>query len=171
MTLWMAHRTHSPAETASPEQRYRVTNWTGCNRAFFSRAGGGTLWIDDAVLSGWRASAAALWRSCARLKLARCSRCHCARPGASRTSLKTLLGLTISVPHYTTLARRAAGLDVPQRIRACGPVHLAVCSTGLKVFGEGGWKPRLDGKHKRRVWVPRCIWRSTPQRAGSRRMS
>ena len=50
----MAHRTHSPAETASPEQRYRVTNWPDCIRALVSR-GEVTLWIDDAVLSGWRA--------------------------------------------------------------------------------------------------------------------
>ena len=53
-TLWMAHRTNSPAESASPKQRYRVTNWPGDNRALVSR-GAVALWI-NAVLSGWRAS-------------------------------------------------------------------------------------------------------------------
>ena len=45
-----------------------------------------------------------------------------------------------------------------------GPLHLAIDSPpiglgGLKVFGEGEWKIKLHGKDKRRVWVPRCIWR------------
>ena len=31
-------------------------------------------------------------------------------------------------------------------------MHLAIDSTGLKVFGEGEWKIRLHGKDKRRVW-------------------
>lgn len=70
------------------------------------------------------------------------------------TSLKTLLGLTIPVPHYSTYSRRAAGLDVPRLTRASGggPVHLAIDSTGLKVFGEGEWHMRQHGKGKRRVW-------------------
>lgn len=70
------------------------------------------------------------------------------------TSLKNLLGLTIRVPHYSTFARRASGLDVPRPAPASagGPVHLAIDSTGLKVFGEGEGKIRLHGKDKRRVW-------------------
>ena len=45
-------------------------------------------------------------------------------------SFKKLLELTIPVPHYSTLARRAAGLVVPQISRASGigPLHLAIGS-------------------------------------------
>lgn len=70
-------------------------------------------------------------------------------------SIKTLLELTISVPHYSTLSRRAAGLVVPQITRPAGggPVHLAIDSTGLKVYGEGEWKVRTHGADKRRVWL------------------
>jgi hypothetical protein len=33
-----------------------------------------------------------------------------------------------------------------------GPLHLAVDSTGVKLYGEGEWKVRLHGKEKRRTW-------------------
>jgi hypothetical protein len=61
----MAHRTHPPVETAAPKPKYRVANWSDgyrarMNWARMSRALGSrgevTLWIDEAVLSGWRAS-------------------------------------------------------------------------------------------------------------------
>jgi hypothetical protein len=39
-----------------------------------------------------------------------------------------------------------------RRLRRAGRSHLAIDSTGLKVFGEGEWKIRLHGKDKRRVW-------------------
>lgn len=65
-----------------------------------------------------------------------------------------MLGLTIPVPHYSTLSRRAADLVVPKLVRGAqkGPLHLAIDSTGLKLFGEGEWKMRQHGKAKRRVW-------------------
>jgi hypothetical protein len=33
-----------------------------------------------------------------------------------------------------------------------GPLHLAVDSTGIKLYGEGEWKVRLHGADKRRTW-------------------
>lgn len=154
----MAHRILSPAETASPKPKYRVTNWPAYNRALVSR-GEVRLWIDDAVLSGWRASGGKGKRYsdaailCA-LSLRAVFKMPLRQTQGFLASLKKLLELTIPVPHYSTLARRAAGLVVPQHIRASGggPVHLAIDSTGLKVFGEGEWKIRLHGKDKRRVW-------------------
>ena len=35
---------------------------------------------------------------------------------------------------------------------ARGPLHLAVDSTGVKLYGEGEWKVRLHGREKRRTW-------------------
>jgi hypothetical protein len=130
--LWMAHRILSPAETASPKPKYRVTNWPAYNRALVSR-GEVTLWIDDAVLSGWRASGGKGKRYsdaailCA-LSLRAVFKMPLRQTQGFLASLKKLLELTIPVPHYSTLARRAAGLVVPQHIRASGggPVHLAV---------------------------------------------
>jgi hypothetical protein len=72
-----------------------------------------------------------------------------ARPDAAAR----LLGLEITVPHYSTFSRRAATLTVPKPARpADGPVRLAVDATGLKVYGEGERKVRVHGPDKRGVW-------------------
>ena len=130
----MAQRIPSPTETASLKRKYRVTNWPDYNRALVSR-GEVTLWIDDAVLCGWRArggkgkrySDAAIL--CA-LSLRAVFKLPLRQTQGFLTSLKTLLGLTIPVPHYSTYSRRAAGLDVPRLTRPSGggPVHLAIDS-------------------------------------------
>ena len=111
----MAQRIHSPAETASTKSRYRVTNWPDYNRALVSR-GEVTLWIDDAVLSGWRASGGKGKRYsdaailCA-LSLRAVFRMPLRQTQGFLASFKKLLGLTIPIPQYSTLARRAAGLE------------------------------------------------------------
>ena len=139
-------------------QTYRVTNWCDYNRALMSR-GEVTLWLDEAVLDGWRAvggkgmrySDAAIL--CA-LSLRAVYKLPLRQTQGFLHSLKAMLGLTIPVPHYSTLARRAADLAVPQLERGPqkGPLHLAIDSTGIKLFGEGEWKMRQHGKAKRRVW-------------------
>ncbi len=50
----MAQRV-SPRSIASAKSRYRVTNWRDYNRALVAR-GSITLWIDEEVLAGWRAT-------------------------------------------------------------------------------------------------------------------
>jgi hypothetical protein len=67
--------------------------------------------------------------------------------------LTRLLDLAIEVPPYSTFCRRAAALEVPKLARPAGggPLHLAIDTTGLKVYGEGEWKVRVHGKAKRRV--------------------
>ena len=52
----------------------------------------------------------------------------------------------------TTLSRRAASLDVKLPRLSREPLHLAVDSTGVKLYGEGEWKVRLHGAEKRRTW-------------------
>lgn len=73
------------------------------------------------------------------------------------SSLLSLLGRAdLPVPHYSTLCRRRARLEVlvGNDRQAEGPVRLVVDSTGLKVSGEGEWKVKKHGKDakKRRVW-------------------
>ena len=145
-----------PVPTVPAKQTYRVTNWPACNRALVSR-GAVTLWLHEAVLRGWRATGGRSKRySDAAILCALSLRAICKLPlrqteGFLR-SLTVLLGLTIPVPSYSTLSRRAEDLVVPPLPRwARGePVHLAIDSTGLKLFGEGesseadqktGWGP------------------------------
>ena len=72
-------------------------------------------------------------------------------------SLVALLGADITVPCYSTLSRRQAGLSVELSAPAAEPLHLVIDGTGLKVFGDGEWKARQHGitkscSSKRRVW-------------------
>jgi hypothetical protein len=155
--LWMAQRIHTPpAPSAKP--RYRVTNWRDYNRALVAR-GAITLWIDEEVLAGWRATGGKGLRYsdaaivCA-LSLRAVFRLALRQTEGFLLSLKRLLGLNIDIPDHSTFCRRAAALDVPQPAAPAtgGPLHLAIDATGLKVHGEGEWKVRIHGKDKRRVW-------------------
>ena len=135
-----------------------MTNWADYNRALVAR-GGVTLWLHEEVLRDWRAvggkgmrySDAAIL--CA-LSIRAVYKLPLRQTQGFLLSLKTALQLTIPVPHYATLSRRAADLAVPELKRGAqkGPLHLAIASTGLKLFGEGEWKMRQHGKGKRRVW-------------------
>jgi hypothetical protein len=49
-----------------------------------------------------------------------------------------LMRLSLASPHYSTLCRRARGLELslaaPSKIK-----HMVIDSTGLKVYGKGEW--------------------------------
>lgn len=154
----MAKQVQSSPASVPSKPRYRVTNWRDYNRALVSR-GSITIWIDEEVLAGWRATggkgrrysdAAILCALGLRVVFGLTLR----QTQGFLASLAGLLGLTIEVPHYSTFCRRAGALLVPQLARPTGggPLHLAIDATGLKVHGEGEWKVRVHGKGKRRVW-------------------
>ena len=68
-------------------------------------------------------------------------------------SLVQLMQITLDIPDYTSLAKRAAKLGVVLDVRKHkGPIDVVVDSTGMKVFGEGEWKTRKHGISKRRTW-------------------
>ena len=70
-------------------------------------------------------------------------------------SISKLMLLEISVPDFSTLSRRGRGLSLPARpkIKITDPVHLAIDSTGLKVFDEGEWlQSKYNVKAKRKRW-------------------
>jgi hypothetical protein len=56
-------------------------------------------------------------------------------------SISKLMGVDITVPHFTTMSRRGNGLSLPPKTasKSAKPVQLVVDSTGLKIFGEGDW--------------------------------
>ncbi len=86
-------------------------------------------------------------------------------------SLITLAKIKLAVPDYTTLCRRRKLLEVMLPRQAKGrAIHLAVDSTGLKVYGEGEWKARQHGVTKRRTWrksAPRSGRSEQRDRGGS----
>jgi hypothetical protein len=67
-------------------------------------------------------------------------------------SIAKLLGVDITVPHFTIMSRRGNGLSLSAKAASmnANPLHLVVDSTGLKIFGEGEWlgkyiKPSANG--------------------------
>src|SRR4051794_38494018 len=54
----------------------------------------------------------------------------------------------------STLSRRAETLKLPKPRSGlgCGPVHLLVDSTGLRLCGPGEWLEEKHGTKRRRAW-------------------
>jgi Transposase DDE domain len=147
--------------TNKPKRRYRIRNWRDYNSALVRR-GSLTLWVEQGVVNKWRDAAEPAGRGRRRLYSDLAITCALtlrevyglplrATQGLVRSVLR-LLGSDLPAPHYSTLSRRAASLDVGLPRLSKGPLHLAVDSTGLKLYGEGEWKVRLHGKEKRRTW-------------------
>jgi IS5 family transposase len=68
-------------------------------------------------------------------------------------SLGNLLQLAVAIPHYSTLSRRRAQLEVElPRTRGTEALHVVVDSTGVKGCGAGEWKVRQHGYTDRRTW-------------------
>jgi IS5 family transposase len=139
---------------------YRIRNWREYNQALVRR-GSLTVWVDQASLDTWVYQGPAQWggqyvysdtaiqclltiRAVFHLPLR-------ATQGMAQ-SVFELMGLELGVPHYSTLSRRAADLEVDLARKSKGPLHLVLDSTGLKVYGEGEWKVRKHGYSKRRTW-------------------
>jgi len=147
--------------TNKPKRRYRIRNWPEYNSALVRR-GSLTLWVEQGAVNKWRDTAAPARRGRRRFYSDLAITCALtlrevyhlplrATQGLVRSVLR-LLGEDFPAPHYSTLSRRAATLDVKLPRLSTGPLHLAVDSTGLKLYGEGEWKVRLHGKEKRRTW-------------------
>jgi len=137
----MARKTRKSPQEPSPKPRCRVTSWPEYNRALVER-GSVTLWLCDDVVEGWRAHGG---KGCVCSDVA--VPCGLSLRAVFNLTLRQAQGFLMSlarrllpglpVPHYSTLCRRAAGLEAPEPGRRPGPIHLVTDSTGLKVFGEG----------------------------------
>ncbi len=70
-------------------------------------------------------------------------------------SIAKLLQLNISVPDFSTLSRRGSDLTLQPTPKSNSneAIHLAIDSTGLKIFGEGEWcEEKHRNKAKRKSW-------------------
>ena len=56
-------------------------------------------------------------------------------------------------PNYSSISKRAKTVKVVYCNKSSSPIrHIAIDSTGLKVFGDGEWKVKKHGTEKRRTW-------------------
>jgi hypothetical protein len=147
--------------TNKPKRRYRIRNWRDYNSALIRR-GSLTLWVEQGVVGRWRDSAAPVKRGRRRFYSDLAITCALtlrevyhlplrSTQGLIRSVLR-LLGAEVPAPHYSTLSRRATTLDVKLPRLSKSSLHLAVDSTGVKLYGEGEWKVRLHGQEKQRTW-------------------
>lgn len=141
--------------------KYRVKNWKQYNQAL-CRRGDVTLWIDEETIEAWYASPAELRRHGAQfiysnaailcaLTLRAIYHLPLRQTRGFLQSLLALMTLDLEVPCYSTLSRRAKGLEI--ELPSSGEAtHIVIDSTGLKIYGEGEWKVRTHGVSKRRTW-------------------
>jgi hypothetical protein len=146
----------------NPKAKYRLRNWKEYNQSLVGR-GSLTLWISEDVLAAWRNTQRTGRRGhpqdytdTAILTMATVQevyRLQLRQTQGLVASVVELLGLDLPIPHYSTLSRRRAQLEVAlPRTRRAEPLHLVVDSSGIKVFGEGEWKVRQHGYTRRRTW-------------------
>jgi hypothetical protein len=147
--------------TNKEKRRYRIRNWRDYNSALVRR-GSLTLWVEQSAVNKWRDTTAPVRRGRRRYYSDLAITCALtlrevyhlplrSTQGLVRSVLR-LMGVDLPAPHYSTLSRRAATLDVKLPRLSSGSLHLAVDSTGVKLYGEGEWKVRLHGADKRRTW-------------------
>lgn len=140
---------------------YRIRNWPAYNAALIGR-GSLTLGVDDDAIRSWRYSGptqrgAQYHYTDAAIRCVLTLRVvyHLAlraSEGLAR-SVFALLAVSLPVPSYSTLSRRAAELPVALgALPRATPLHLVIDSSGFKVYGEGEWKVRQHGWSKRRTW-------------------
>jgi hypothetical protein len=159
----MPHKFNADRRDKIPKQKRRVTNCGEYDESLRQR-GDLTVWISDDALAVWLApprttpggqpvfSDLAI-EICLTLRMV--FKQPLRQTQGLMRSIAKLLGVEITVPHFTTMSRRGNGLSLPPQTasKSAKPVQLVVDSTGLKIFGEGEW---LEKKHKtqrkRRSW-------------------
>lgn len=152
------------AEDKKKRAKYNVKNWPAYNQALRQR-GSITIWLDAEAIKQWYSDGTRKrGRPCVysdlaietALTLAAVFRQPLRACQGLVDSLLAMLAPALRCPDYTTLSRRRGGLSLAVRqygtIDRAAPIHIAIDSTGIKVYGEGEWKARKHGASKRRTW-------------------
>jgi len=141
---------------------YKITNWSKYNESLVNR-GSITFWFDEETLAHWEHDNAEVKvgrpftfsdRAIEVLLILRelFQLPYRQTEGLGR-SLLQLMQVEVPVPDFTSLAKRAAKLNIDLSVtRRRGAIDIVVDSTGLKVFGDGEWKVRQYGAGKHRTW-------------------
>jgi len=140
----------------STKHKYRVRNWKEYNQSLVQR-GSLILWIPENVNLVWNSNGKQTY-SDAAIEIILSIKAMYGLPLRATEgfvqSIFQLAGITLSVPDYSTISRRAENLSVKlKRINVKQSVNMILDSTGNKIFGEGEWKVRQHGWSKRRTWT------------------
>lgn len=141
---------------------YRITNWSKYNESLVQR-GSITFWFSEEVIEDWlhandepKVGHPFVYSDGAiecLLGLRELFQLTYRQTEGFARSLVRLMQVGLPIPDFTSLAKRAAKLNISLNVSAkTGSIAVVVDSTGLKVFGEGEWKTRKHGASKRRTW-------------------
>jgi hypothetical protein len=142
--------------------QYKVWNWSHYNKSLTNR-GNLFFWIHTDALKKWKASkdphfiGAPKQYSDDAILCLMTIKIVFKQPYRQligfMLSIFTMMGLSLRLPHFTTVAERARELGKQfKKLSSKNPKDLVFDSSGFKVHGEGEWKVRQHGKHKRRRW-------------------
>ncbi|MEZ8358354.1 IS5 family transposase [Vibrio splendidus] len=140
----------------------KITNWAEYNKALCKR-GSVTFWIDDSAVDAWRCKThhgkrgRGFQYSDTAIETALMIKGIFSLPLRALQgfidSIFELLDVPLTSPDYTCISKRSKTVQVKYRNKSRGAIrHIAIDSTGLKVFGEGEWKVKKHGTEKRRTW-------------------
>jgi Transposase DDE domain len=136
------------------KKKYKVTNWGAYNASLITR-GSLTLWITEDIESWWYGKGHDTYSDRAievMLTFHALYRLPLRATSGLVQSIFALLRISLSVPDYTTMSRRAQMLHITLKTTPKTVTDIILDSTGAKVFGEGEWKVRKHGWSKRRTW-------------------
>ncbi|CAK2766625.1 transposase [Vibrio crassostreae] len=140
----------------------KITNWAKYNKALCKR-GSVTFWIDDSAVDAWRCKThhgkrgRGFQYSDTAIETALMIKEIFSLPLRALQgfidSIFELLEVPLTSPDYTCISKRSKTVQIKYRNKSRGTIrHIAIDSTGLKVFGEGEWKVKKHGAEKRRTW-------------------
>lgn len=148
--------------TTERKNKPKGTNWTKYNKSLVDR-GDITIWFSEEVIATWehandtpKVGRPYVFSDVAiecLLTIRELLQFPYRQTEGFARSLVAWLKVDVKVPDYSSLAKRAAKLQVSLNVSTIkGPIDLVVDSSGLKLFGEGEWKTRQHGIGKRRTW-------------------
>ncbi|OWU16012.1 transposase, partial [Vibrio parahaemolyticus] len=144
------------------KSKKKVANWSEYNEALCKR-GSVTFWIDDSAVEAWQCKnhhgkrGRGFQFSDTAIETALMVKGIFSLPLRALQgfidSIFALMNVPLRSPNYTSISKRSKTVQVKYKNKSKGSVrHIAIDSTGLKVFGEGEWKVKKHGTEKRRTW-------------------
>lgn len=151
----------------------KISNWSEYNNSLIRR-GRFSIWVTKEIMENWRAvednsnrGRPKIYSDAVVMLMMTLSEVYSLPYRQTQGLLEELLekseyGGKLSVPEYPIMSKRGGdmkeqayrnGEKAKAIMQKGGGVHIAIDSTGIKIYGENEWKVKTHGQGKRRKWV------------------